>query len=554
MSTPTHPRRRAYAAVLALAVCLATPVAADADATPTGTTTTSPVTTTSAPTGSPTSTTSTPSKPPTPSTTTTGTTTTGTTTTTTTTSSPTAPTGTTSTSPTSGTPTGTPGLVTGGHAAKMGIAAVAGPTVSSDPSELAAGYLARELATGGNHFESFGYPDWGLTADGVLGLDAAGTGQTQAAASSADLATHVDDYITGEAYGDTGSAYAGATAKLLVIALAQGADPTAFGGVDLVATLQSLEAPSGQFTDESTFGDYSNTFGQSFAIMGLRKAGATPDAAALTFLRDQQCTDGGFRLYFGATPCTSDPDSTSLAVQALIAVNGTGDADAVRGLDFLAGRQGTDGGVGGGVLTEAANANSTGLAGQAFLAGGRKAQARLAASYVAALQYGCAFPAALRGGIAYDQAAYDSQKALGAKAAPVDQDRRSTAQAVLALAGTPVYAVTSAGATAVAPVADCPTTTPTTSAPATSTTTTGTATTGTASTATGTSSTTGAPGAGAVGGSTTSGAVAAGQDGPSTGSLAYTGATVLPLLLLAVLLLVAGGAAVLTTRRRGAHA
>jgi hypothetical protein len=330
-----------------------------------------------------------------------------------------------------------------------------GSAADPTPEEAAAGYLVRELASGGHHFSvDFGgtlYPDHGVTADAVLALDAVGAGQTEAAAATSYLAGTVGAYI-----GTDGETYAGATAKLLNVVIAQQGDPTAFGGVDLLARLAATEKPSGQFADISAYGDNSNLFGQSLAIMALKRAGSGPSAASVAFLRAQQCSDGGFRLDFTTTPCASDPDATALAVQALIAVGGGSDTDANQGLDYLVGKQQASGGVGGAGPTASPNANSTGLAGQAFLAGGRPAQARLANTYIAGLQYGCSFPAALRGGIAYDRAAYDAQVAAGASATTADQDRRSTSQAALSLAGTPLFAVTKAGAAADAPSLVCP--------------------------------------------------------------------------------------------------
>lgn len=339
------------------------------------------------------------------------------------------------------------------------------PTPPADPSTAAAFYLQEQLEAGGSHFSveaDFGtYVDYGVTADAVLALASAGTGQAQARLATAYLADNVVNY-TG--FGDPTEVYAGSVAKLLTVAIVQGQDPRAFGGHDLVATLEALETESGRFSDDSAFGDYSNTFGQSFALIGLSRAGVNPSTAAVDFLGQQQCPGGGFQLYMDAVPCTddanSDPDATALAVQALIAVG----ADSERvgdGLDYLAGVQGADGGVGGGGPQTAANANSTGLAGQAFLAGGRTAQAGLARAYIVGLQYDCEFPSALHGGIAYDPAAYAAQQAAGAAAVPVDQDRRSTTQALLALAGTPLYAVTATGATDTAVGLTCATTPPT---------------------------------------------------------------------------------------------
>lgn len=344
-------------------------------------------------------------------------------------------------------------------AAPAGVTTAAGSAAAADPAGVAGGFLVREMAATGGHLENGGFFDYGLTIDAILALDAAGVGQSAATAATGQVTGSIGGYISGELWGDVGSHYAGATGKALVLAAAQGLDPRSVGGVDLVATLTSLEQPSGQFKDVSGYGDYSNTIGQSFGVIGLHRAGAGPDAAAVAFLADQQCADGGFSLKFGASPCASDPDATAYAVQALLAVKGTGDPAATKGLDFLAAQQRADGSVGGTGPTAGGNANSTGLAGQAFVAGGRTTQARRAAAYISTLQYGCTFPAALRGGVAYDAAALTAHKS---SPAVTDQDRRGTAQAALALAGTPLYAVTSQGAVGGTPTLPCasPTTSP----------------------------------------------------------------------------------------------
>ncbi len=425
-------------------------------------------------------------------------------------------------------------LVPGGTSRVFGRAAAAGPALSTDSTLLGAHYLEQQLVDSDYLFLNSGFSDYGLTADAVLALDAAGTGQDAAAEAAAKLA---EEPVAYTGFGNPAEVYAGAVAKLLNVAAAQGIDPTAFGGVDLVATLQGLEQANGRFSDTSEFGDYSNTFGQSFALIGLSRAGSGPDAAAIDFTEAQQCPGGGFALAMSDAGCTddslADPDSTSMAVQALIAAGG--DAAAINdALDYLASQQQGDGGVGGSGPTSATNANSTGLAGQAFLAGGRSAQARLAVDYLSALQYDCTFSEAVRGGIAYDAAAFESQQAAGADAVPSDQDNRSTSQALLALAGTPLGTVTSAGADAVAPEPDCalasPSASPSASASAT-------------------------PTSGSGPSSTIDPTLAAGSSGSTgTGSLAQTGSDLLLPVGLGALLVVLGAAAVLASRRKGAHA
>lgn len=457
--------------------------------------------------------------------------------------------------------------------------AATAPATSTDPAELAGGYLARELTRAGGHFANTfngtSYPDYGLTLDAVLALDAAGIGQDAARAATAYVATNVRSYVTGADYGAASERYAGALAKTLNVAVAQRLDPSDFGGVDLVAELAAREASSGRFEDafdpNVSGGDYSNTFSQSFAVLGLERAGVGASAEAVAFLKLQQCPGGGFRLIEAATACaddsTADADSTSLAVQALIAAGSTRDAAVVRALNWLTARQGADGGFGGGVSTEAENANSTGLAGQALLAGGRTAPARKAVQYVRGLQYGCDFPPALRGGIAYNRESYDKQDAKNASAAPDDQDRRSTAQAALALAGTPLGLVTAADADQNAPTLACtaptasPTASPTSTRPTTTRTTTTTTTTTRTTTATGsgtgtsTHTTNGGAGAGAPSTSTSQGVGPAAVVGNSggLGRLPRTGSAVGPIALTGLALVLAGSGAVVLARRRTAR-
>ncbi|WP_161988552.1 hypothetical protein [Pedococcus bigeumensis] len=536
--------RTAAALALTLGVALVLPGAAFAGTTePTPVTTTSTTSTGASTTAEPTGSTTTPAATSSTagSTTTSSEPTTGTATGTPTGTTPTATRSRSTTSTTEQSTSPTAGLVLGGDSARYGLrAAAALPETSTDPTLVAAGFLERELATGGHHFsqtfDGVDYADYGLTLDGVLALDAAGAGQTEATAATAYAADHINEYI-GPAYGAT-ELYAGALAKALLVAGAQGVNPRAFGGVDLIASLQSLEKPSGRFSDksgagtpESPFADYSNLIGQSLAVMSLIRAGQTPSAASVSIIRANQCTDGGFSLSFGASPCTSDPDVTAFAVQALIAAAGTADADAGQGLDYLAGIQRAGGGVGGAGPTAEVNANSTGLAGQAFLAGGRSAQARAAQAYLRSVQYGCTAPVALRGGIAYNAAAEAAATAV------TDQDRRATSQAVLALAGAPLFAVSATGADATAPDLACAATTSSTTSSTTTSTTTSTSSGG------GTSST-----------SSPADPAAAPAASAAPGRLAFTGSNIAATLLVASLLLAAGVGAIVLARRKGAHA
>ncbi|WP_253290039.1 hypothetical protein [Verrucosispora sioxanthis] len=149
-------------------------------------------------------------------------------------------------------------------------------------TDAAAGWLARQLVDGERFeavFDGVTYPDQGLTLDAVFAFAAAGVAddfgaQALAWATRPDVR---DGYI-----GDGATeAYAGATAKLALAVAVRGGDPTDVGGVDLIARLRSLQDPAGRFTDRSAWGDFSNAFSQSFAILALdRTAQGAPAVAA----------------------------------------------------------------------------------------------------------------------------------------------------------------------------------------------------------------------------------------------------------------------------------
>ena len=114
------------------------------------------------------------------------------------------------------------------------------------------------------------YPDYGVSIDVALAMHEVGAPASIVDGISDAIAGRIDEYVTGDAAGDANSEYAGATAKAAVLAQIAGDDPTAFGGVDLIDQLEGLVVASGPATgriqDISSFGDYSNSLGQAFAV------------------------------------------------------------------------------------------------------------------------------------------------------------------------------------------------------------------------------------------------------------------------------------------------
>ncbi|MYW03605.1 prenyltransferase/squalene oxidase repeat-containing protein, partial [Streptomyces sp. SID3343] len=358
---------------------------------------------------------------------------------------------------------------TGAVAACGAVLLAAAPALATAPAGsnprvaavvAAAKWQAGELVEGG--IPGFVGSDWGLTIDTILALSATRADPVALTAATDAVAANVRAYNSNEAWGEPGSRIAGATAKILVAAIAAHRDPTAFGGFDLrQETLDLIAgadagADEGRVRDRKTSSDNSNAFGQSLAVLGLARSGGVP-GPAVDFLIRQQCPSGGFRLFpdrlgsSGPTcqdgPATVlDPDSTGMAVQALLAAaaeDGTpGAAEAARkGADWLKSTQRGDGSFGGSGPTVASNTNSTGLAGQALHAAGHSAAGDKAAAWVLGHQITKANAGKADdeiGTIAYNAESFESARADGIADFQRDQWRRATPQALLVLADVPL--------------------------------------------------------------------------------------------------------------------
>lgn len=318
----------------------------------------------------------------------------------------------------------------------------------TSPARAGSSWLAGELTGGLMHYDAFGgYDDYGLSLDAYFALVAADVNDSAQDDIIGAIAANLDSYISGEAFGDAGSTYAGPTAKALVAAQTAGRNATAFGGVDLVERLESVtDDASGEIADVSDFGNFANVLGQAFAVQGLATADSSEASAARDFLLDQQCANGSFRLYF-KDPCTADTDATSAAVIALIEARSQGLTGTAGAIDDAVGwlrttQQGNGSFGGGDPTTSAPNTNSTGLAARALGLAGRTTQAGKAAAWIRKLQVtpGSGPLSGEVGAVARNAEALAAGKADGITEATTDEWRRATTQAVLGL----VYAQRSA--------------------------------------------------------------------------------------------------------------
>jgi hypothetical protein len=321
-------------------------------------------------------------------------------------------------------------------------AATSTPTTTS-PAKAAAGFLARHLT--GPHkdhyavtFQGTAYPDAGETADGVLGMDAAGVAQDAAKRATAWLAANAKSYAAG-----SGSYYPGSLAKLLLVAEAQHADLHSFGGLDLVKLLQQDEQPDGSFgnTGDKQYG--TTVVGDALSLIALTHAHslyAWPDAKAIGWLAGQQCGDGGFTNTVQATPAAkcADVDTTAYAAQALLQVHSRAAALAMH---WLLVHQNRDGGFGLAGAQQSSNANSTALAVQALREAGYGYGKAL--TWLAKHQQRCSAPSSRRGAVVF-QSSYDADTAI-----------RATTQAAQALALKYLGGISNTNAAAAAPALTC---------------------------------------------------------------------------------------------------
>ncbi len=327
----------------------------------------------------------------------------------------------------------------------ISVAAVSVPAtaIAAAPAkdQAAAGWLARQM-TGRSHFvtvfQGTSFPNQGLTIDAIFAFAATASAGDYAARATAWLQrpSVLSGYI-GDA--KTGS-FAGATAKVALAAEVTGLNPDRFGKVDLFARLAKLLTNSGRYSDKSSFGDFSNAFSQSLAIIALSRHGKAP-AVAVNFLVRSECRDGGFPLNFAQKTCASDPDATAMDVQALQAAGRA--IAAARGLHWLARAQRANGGFATSARS-APNANTSGLAGEALAAAHWLHRAALAKKFLLSLRVGCSAKANRRGAIAFDKTGFAQSTAVSA-----------TAQGILGLADIGLTKLSTHGARAGAPHLAC---------------------------------------------------------------------------------------------------
>lgn len=290
-------------------------------------------------------------------------------------------------------------------------------------------------------FPGFGPGD---TADALVGLVAAGENPGTFTQGSNTPLSYVQSQAATYAASGTGAA-----AKLVLAAVATGADPTNFGGVNLLQVLgASYDPATGQYGPD--------VYGHALALLALKAVEVPAPNAAVGRLFDLQLADGGWS-FDGAAATGSDTNTTGLVLQALA---GLRQADGARAnaLAYLETQQNADGGFPysqSSPFGNASDANST----ASVLLGLRAAGEDLSSSR---WSKGGGIVAALNS-FQNPSGAFRYQQALA------DDNALATYGALTALVGTPLpvrsAAIPGAAALLVPAAAPAPTTLPATGGP-----------------------------------------------------------------------------------------
>ncbi len=322
--------------------------------------------------------------------------------------------------------------------ASLALFPTASQAATSPQAESAAAWLADQVPSSTHLFESvYGdgeydhFVDYGLNLDLQYALDQLGESSTADAVYDAVVADS-------EAYTDAyGTRYSGSVGKLAAYVQLHGDNPANIDGRNLITDLEGLivddGAEAGRLKD-SPDGQYqsANTVGQAWGVRALTEADSEDADAAAAFLADQQCADGGFRLYQIGTDCNSSVDATTFAITALQDAGGHA-AEVADATGYLLDEQASNGSLND---AEAANSNSTALAAVIFAKAGNNAAANKAADWIVPLQATAASTPGLddeAGAIAYGPTEFAASKANGISAIQRDQWVRTSAQAALAL-------------------------------------------------------------------------------------------------------------------------
>jgi hypothetical protein len=227
-------------------------------------------------------------------------------------------------------------LVAAAAAATVAIAAApsAAAAPAAAPTTLnaapgAAGWLSQQLIHGNHLVYSFDGTtfDGGGTADAIYALAASKSGKDTIKHAIAYFKHNVESYVdikNTDGYGPND----GGIGKTAIAAMVAGADPTSFGGYNLLAQLKTDECAAASLTcvARGSAANVYSSISESVVITAEARAGGKyrPSAHARAYFQSLQCADGGFTAgTAGGSTCAPDVDATGYAVMALQALGGS---------------------------------------------------------------------------------------------------------------------------------------------------------------------------------------------------------------------------------------
>jgi hypothetical protein len=261
-------------------------------------------------------------------------------------------------------------------------AAALAKTTNRKRAQLAVGFLASEQCQGREEPKHLrdtcpgrrdrgaieAFSPIGSTADAVVSMVAAESGQRVVNRALDYLKRKIDKVLSDPDVGLRG--------KVVMALVAGGRHPRRFAGTNLIRRIVNLERPNGRL------GRGTEVFSQALLLLALVAANKQPSGEAVQWLVDAQCDDGGWQFDEPAGPgddehCKdlgnpggdfniSDSNTTSLAVQALAALEGEPAVDPFPFFESL--RDDSKGGWGFTQEFALTDANSTALVVQAYKA------------------------------------------------------------------------------------------------------------------------------------------------------------------------------------------
>ncbi len=304
------------------------------------------------------------------------------------------------------------------------------------PADRAGNWLESQLTEGLIHNGQYDFDDFGLTADTGMRARRGRWAQQGRRGRSSGRSPNVDSWTTGVDFGQlpTSTRLDRQGRRLRPAA---GADPTDFGGVNLINRLEGGSARR-RADRRPRAGQDDRPRLLQHARSGVRRRRAQPGAgpARPTMRRPSCCASSARPASSGSTSPTPrvrpdlrwrrpdrapDTDATAIARgQPAVhqAPDGQGEAAIADAVGWLKRKQEPNGSFGGGPTTNAPNANSTGLAAWALGQGGKCTAAKDAAGWLAKLPRN-------NGAVAYDRSALTTPIVTDTQ----DQWRRATAQA-----------------------------------------------------------------------------------------------------------------------------